>query len=297
MSGSNPPFSTRTLCLLGAAMVMLVLLFVTSWARAALISTDTATPHQFSGSVGINTASPAATLDVNGGVRAGSATAVTACTAASEGTQRYNFTKHAIEWCNGSGWMTASAVSNSNPAPVGMGGVGYFVLTAGSYNGNLGGLAGANAICRTELVNNAWMGKPGTIDTSKVFAFLCDSVSCNAPIASTTYTYATAGDPTAGGAYFTNDSGASGPNDNYQWNVANRFNTGGLFWSNHNTYFANFRNFPGDSTRANVCADYTSNANVASNNGGTLTATDQSRFAGAGLNCSVSFRLVCFLNP
>ena len=60
------------------------------------------------GNVGIGTNVPGVSLDVNGGVRAGSNTVVAVCglgQAAGEGTQRYNYTTHAMEYCNGSGWI------------------------------------------------------------------------------------------------------------------------------------------------------------------------------------------------
>ncbi len=66
------------------------------------------------GSVGIGTNSPVATLDVGGGVRAGNQTQVTICDEASEGTQRYNKSTHAMEYCGASGsplvysWKTMS---------------------------------------------------------------------------------------------------------------------------------------------------------------------------------------------
>lgn len=60
------------------------------------------------GNLGIGTISPTVTLDVAGGVRAGASTAVTSCgsgQANGEGTQRYNYTTHAMEYCNGTSWV------------------------------------------------------------------------------------------------------------------------------------------------------------------------------------------------
>ena len=59
--------------------------------------------------VGIGTATPGAKLDVaGGGIRPGSETEVTACgmgRANGEGIQRYNYTTHMYEYCNGTGWV------------------------------------------------------------------------------------------------------------------------------------------------------------------------------------------------
>ena len=56
--------------------------------------------------IGIGTTNPAATLDVNGGLRAGGQTVVTICNVSTEGTQRYNYLTRGIEFCNGTSWTT-----------------------------------------------------------------------------------------------------------------------------------------------------------------------------------------------
>lgn len=66
--------------------------------------------------VGIGTASPGVALDVNGAVRAGASTTVTACGAGQangEGSQRYNYTTHAMEYCNGTSWVALGAAGGS----------------------------------------------------------------------------------------------------------------------------------------------------------------------------------------
>ncbi|WPU64943.1 prepilin-type N-terminal cleavage/methylation domain-containing protein [Peredibacter starrii] len=58
--------------------------------------------------VGIGTASPGTRLDVAGGIRPGSETEITACglgKANGEGVQRYNYTNHYYEYCNGTTWV------------------------------------------------------------------------------------------------------------------------------------------------------------------------------------------------
>ena len=72
-----------------------------------------------SGNVGVSTTTPGATLDVNGGLRAGAATVVTAsCTATNEGTQRYNYVSHAMEFCDGTGWMQLPKMAAGSVANV-----------------------------------------------------------------------------------------------------------------------------------------------------------------------------------
>ncbi len=65
--------------------------------------------------VGIGTTAPSVALDVTGAIRAGSDAAVTACGAGKangEGSQRYNYTTHVMEYCNGTAW-TQPAFSGS----------------------------------------------------------------------------------------------------------------------------------------------------------------------------------------
>lgn len=60
------------------------------------------------GNVGIGTKTPSVALDVKGGIRPGSSTSVAACglgQANGEGTQRYNYTTHSMEYCNGAAWL------------------------------------------------------------------------------------------------------------------------------------------------------------------------------------------------
>ncbi|OGR62853.1 MAG: hypothetical protein A2X31_07005 [Elusimicrobia bacterium GWB2_63_22] len=58
------------------------------------------------GKVGIGTTTPQVGLDVGGGIRAGSQTAVPNCNSLFEGTQRYNYSTHAQEYCDGAGWTS-----------------------------------------------------------------------------------------------------------------------------------------------------------------------------------------------
>ncbi|MBX3039653.1 MAG: SUMF1/EgtB/PvdO family nonheme iron enzyme [Bdellovibrionaceae bacterium] len=66
---------------------------------------------QSGGNVGIGTTNPAAKLDVAGAVKIGNATT---CTATEEGSVRYSSTNKALEFCNGSSWVSAGSGSGSN---------------------------------------------------------------------------------------------------------------------------------------------------------------------------------------
>ena len=65
------------------------------------------------GNVGIGLSSPQVTLDVAGAVRPGSQSAVTQCglgQANGEGSQRYNYTTHTMEYCNGTRWTATTPI-------------------------------------------------------------------------------------------------------------------------------------------------------------------------------------------
>ena len=74
------------------------------------------------GNVGIGTTNPQVALDVNGGIRAGSSGSVSTCgsgQANGEGSQRYNYTTHQMEYCNGTGWVSVSSSAQSVSAKYG----------------------------------------------------------------------------------------------------------------------------------------------------------------------------------
>lgn len=67
-----------------------------------------------SGSVGIGTQNPQATLDVSGSIRVGVTAA--SCSSANEGAQRYNSTLKEMEFCNGTSW---NSFGGSSTIPTG----------------------------------------------------------------------------------------------------------------------------------------------------------------------------------
>ena len=69
------------------------------------------------GNVGIGITSPGVALDVSGAIRSGSSTTVTACGAGQangEGSQRYNYSTHAMEFCNGTSWLALGSNAGSS---------------------------------------------------------------------------------------------------------------------------------------------------------------------------------------
>lgn len=106
------------------------------------------------------------------------------------------FCYYTSQWSScGTGWtqMPGTFFSSNNPHNICcLGGtpatndalpVGYVVLTGTTYNGNLGGLAGADTKCLAELQNMPWNGKAdaterGLLNSNNVKAYICDSSEC-----------------------------------------------------------------------------------------------------------------------
>jgi hypothetical protein len=94
----------------------------------------------------------------------------------------YNYDYHTFQFCNGSSWIAMGSCGCGPPiqSPItAPNGSGYFVLSHDTYDGNLGGLSGADAKCLTDLTTHTgWMGyatanSNGQLVASKVHAFLC----------------------------------------------------------------------------------------------------------------------------
>ncbi|MEJ0063919.1 MAG: hypothetical protein WDO70_12215 [Alphaproteobacteria bacterium] len=126
---------------------------------------------------------------------------------------------------------------DGNPAPPAAG-TGYFVMTSGTWTGNLGERAGADAKCLADLTANTWLNKSdangrGLLDSSHVEAFLCDG-DCSWPVPDTTYTFARSGSATAGGATFSANGDGDAPLDNLSWTTGDHFGLPAQYWTGRN---------------------------------------------------------------
>ena len=227
--------------------------------------------------------------------------------AGKEADHLYNSAYHTWEFCNGTNWIpyqwgTAwAAQANFNPTyPAGSG---FFVLSHGTYNGNLGGRTGANSTCLTDLTTNTgWKGystanSNGQLISSKVFAFVCDETTCNNLNASTTYYFANAGNASAGGASFTTDSSGVGPYDSANWSAADYFSGSYNYFSNRgsgsNTVWSS-------ATQGTLdCSFYSS-----SSSGNTVVIANSAQTTNFRWNtggfiftCNNAYNLICFVNP
>lgn len=261
--------------------------------------------YKTTGYVGILQANPQAPLDVNGEARIGN-TSLT-CSGTTEGAQRYNSTDHVMEFCNGTTWTPFAQVQTTS-GPTAPAGSGYFVLTHTTWNGNLGGISGADAKCLTELgtTYTSWRGystanSNGQITAGKVHAFLCVREGCNNLMPLTTYYFAYANDGTPGGASFTTDATGLGPNDSAIWSAANYF-------SGTYTYWMNRQDDPGggvtptkwtndSSGTSDECARWTDSSSGSLGDYGNSSMTDARRWWESRNFCDNTKRLICFVNP
>jgi len=245
------------------------------------------------------------------------ATAQAACTnpPGVEGQFIYSVTNHIPNFCDGTTWRSMvggqtiySAGGTTNPVFTAANG--YFVLTSGTFNGNLGGLTGADASCLTDLTNNNWNGKSaaqgfGVLNAAHVHAWMCDKTTCVFPTANKNYYYASAADPTAGGTYFTtgpdgrmgyNISNGPGTSDNVQWSALSTFNLTTTVWTNFGTNYSTQNTIPYTTSDAQTCAGWTTSA---TNNGtfGSTSSADTSRWASNTTACTSAKHLICLVNP
>lgn len=234
----------------------------------------------------------------NGGaVRVGPSSTV--CGTGAEGAIRYNSVSNALEFCNGTAWMQSAQVQGGQP-PTAPAGSGYFVLTETAWDGNLGGRAGANGKCLTELTvtHTDWAGygaanANGQLTAGKVRAFLCDGPACNNLIPLTTYYFARAGNAAAGGASLTSDENGRAPNNSSIWSAANYFSGNHDYWTGRTqTGHMSWANDP-----YHHCGGFLSNSSAFSGTIGNSGNTNYYRWHADNPPCNNSNRLICFVDP
>lgn len=168
-----------------------------------------------------------------------------------EADEFYNKDYHTYQFCNGTNWVPFGGAS-WQAAPTAS--TGYFVMSKGTYNGDIDGyasaggntdLAAADAICMSELTTNTgWKGyaealADGKLVSGNVHAWLCDYTTCNNLAANTMYYFADANNSTHGGNIFTTIGGGDGPNSApVDWSQASYFGSGYSYWTGaRNGYF------------------------------------------------------------
>lgn len=220
------------------------------------------------------------------------------CTASLEGAQRFNSQTQQPEICTGGVWLipTPAWTSSSGTPPTAPPGSGYLVLTETTYNGNLGGMVGANAKCLTELTTKTtWMGYAtalanGQLVAGKVRALVLDNMG----LPYVTYYFARVGDASVGGANMTANSIGAGPGNNYTWSGLNYFSGAFYYWTLKS----------GSSTLwspANPSAGCTTGSSSSSGVVGSVglsTSNSSQRYESVShQTCDTMLRMICIVDP
>lgn len=249
---------------------------------------------------GVGTANPAAMLDVAGEAKIGNTSL--ACSATTEGAMRYNSTSKEMEYCNGTAWGSlAPAAGGTSCYGPSCKPPGYFVITNGSWTGNLGGRSGADTKCLSDLTANNWRGKSeasarGLLDAAHVKAFLCDSSSCAMGQPFTRYYFAVSNAPDVSGAYFETDGEGAGPADNsISWSGVTVFDASySYYWTGRSGGSTNDR-YASFVSGVSTC----SNWSTTSGNGiEGQSGSGYSRWSYTSSSCGLSgVKLICFVHP
>lgn len=221
------------------------------------------------------------------------------CTSAQQGAMRYNRSLDTFEFCHAGGYWINIVLEGGTTLTTPPGS-GFFVLSSTTHNGNLGGMAGANAFCLNDLTANNWLGKAdavsrGQLVASKVQAFLASSGLNNNLVGNTTYYFSRSGYPDIGGAPFTTTAIGQAPNNPSPWSAHNYFGAAVKYWIGSRDYTENYFNLNG------CCTGYCSN--WGSSSSGELTGTGMSsgygreRYSASNSYCNIPNYVICMVHP
>lgn len=229
------------------------------------------------------------------------------CDNSRRGAIRYESVSNYHEYCDGTQWKKFVASSSTGDPSIPPAGTGYFVLSNSTWDGNLGGLAGADAKCLSDLTGNDWLNKAdavarGLLTASNVRAFLClHAGTCRNTTPLATYTFAVSGNNALGGASFMTYSDSTGPGNNQNWTGTNYFGGNVEYWSARDpSNGTNTDKQWGSATccgGALDCGDWTSSSSGVSGIVGISLHTDGGRWRSSQANCNVPKRLVCMVHP
>jgi hypothetical protein len=148
------------------------------------------------------------------------------CDSTRIGAMRYDTSVNYMMVCTDTGWrpLSMSSGSGGGAPSTPPSGTGYFVVTYGTWNGNLGDLAGANSKCLSDLTTYNWLNKSdavsrGILNATNVKAWIyAIKRYANLPLPSTTYTRSPhPGYSSTGGATFITDSSYRLPSNAQDW--------------------------------------------------------------------------------
>ena len=224
-------------------------------------------------------------VDVSGAVKLQDSSLT--CNAGNEGAFRYNGS--ALQVCNGTLWRSIQFTPDYQH---------YFVLTKNTWNGDLGGLSGADAKCLTELTNEDWMGKStANLSASTVKAFIGTNISKFK--VETSYNFAVASSPTIGGGSFFTSVSRLGPNNLDAWDDATHFGDTYLYWTGLKGSSTQWSHNPGDP--ATDCSGWTDATFGSQGEDGTSTVSSGNEveryyISGSNTVCLADRHLICIVN-
>lgn len=209
------------------------------------------------------------------------------CPSETSGTLTYDSGATYMKWCDSTNRWRVTKPSKS-----------YFVLTAGTHDGNFGGVPGADAFCLSDLRASTFLDKEfAVLDANHVKAFICGSY-CNNLEASSIYYFARAGSATDGGATLSTNASQQGPGAGGNWAGSTFFNTGVHFYSNRGSDDIDpinyWKNVPKSATTS--CTDFSSNSSAVNGRIGATNGGNGNRWIGGSDSCDTANHLVCFVN-
>ena len=227
--------------------------------------------------------------------------AADACDGTTEGAIRYDGTADTHEYCDGTAWREFIITGDTGAASVVTSETGYFVITSGTWNGNLGGIAGANAKCLSDLTANDWMGKAdavsrGMLDNENVKALMCRT-SCQTALSNVTYYFAVSGDNTKGGASFTTDSAGSGTGDAANWSGSTYFDGTKSYWTGLNASSATLWTSTSNHGGTWYCSSWNDGTSGTTGEDGTSNSTGITRWENSKPTCDNVRNLICMVHP
>lgn len=223
------------------------------------------------------------------------------CNNAQSQALRWSSVNNTIEMCDGGGtWRKIVASSGTDTPPAPSNEIGYFVLSYDLYDGNMGGIQGANAICLSQLTTYNWRGKADAqarnlLNDTNVKAWLCNGSGCQNLNAWQIYQFAVANDPNKGGATISVEDDALTHNNTQNWSGEN-------YWG-HAAYFTGRES--GSATKFGAtmygpCGGWDDNSTSGSNYGavGSSYNSDSKRWRHIhSSTCSNFYRLACIVHP
>ena len=194
---------------------------------------------------------------------------------------------------------------------------GFMVLSSQAWNGNLGGLAGANAKCLADLQSKEWKGKADAVrlnllTSANVQAALCTGTTCQNTRYPFDYFFAVSGNPSLGGG-----TAATYNTSSRTFRISADWSNNQYFGSGNQSYWTNrggseddyWVDTPRSSTNSYHCSNWT----VTTSNGAygqtdetegdedgdgvNDTSYDQARAYTGRVACSTTKKLLCMVQP